>query len=274
VRIAAIAVVAIEPEDGVAHFYIYGDESGKLAQSDLVSFCGYVGHASEFERVMAEWNNCRFAWGVPPVHMRFITNPERNKNGEWKNVREEWGNEWEPKRDLMLKEFSSIILNSNLACAGSVIDSAHLRKMPESPWKEGMRDPVFLGFHTLLMESLDKIDRINEELSVAIIVDDDPQYAKACYDLLNVLKDQFPRVRRRISAITFGNDEHYPALQMADMIAFEARSLMVRRMAKIDEPPSSIYTALTRRQIHQPKFWSATFLDRIALSGTAREAGD
>jgi hypothetical protein len=78
-------------ENVMAHFYMYGDESGKLAQSEFTSFCGYVGHTTEFERTMMEWNNCRFGWGVPPLHMRLAMNPEWDKSGEWQKVKAEWG---------------------------------------------------------------------------------------------------------------------------------------------------------------------------------------
>ncbi len=249
----------------MAHFYIYGDESGKLAQSDLTSFCGYVGHASECERVMMEWNNCRFGWGVPPLHMRCVMYPERDKTGEWPAIKADWGPLWEKKRDAMLRDFGAILRDSHLAAAGCVVDAAHFRLMPDSEWKRETRDPVFIGFHTLLMESLDKIDRISTALSVSIIVDDDEQYAMECYKLLNQLRALFPRVRDRISAITFGNDREYPALQMADMIAYESRALMVEQMASTDALPSDLYTALTKRGIHQPKFWTAEFLEKSAV---------
>jgi hypothetical protein len=248
----------------MAHFYIYGDESGKLAKSDFTSFCGYVGTNPEFDRVSHEWNSCRLAWGVPPMHMSCITDPTRDKSGEWQKVQVEWGSQWESKRDLMLKEFAAVILNSNIACVGAVVDSTHFREMPDSKWKKEMRDPLFLGLWTLLMDGLDKIDRLSTSLSVALILDDDPENAKLCYDLLDGLKNQFPRVRQRISAITFGDDKEYPALQMADMIAFEARSLMVQRMADKNVEPSTHFMALTRRLCHQPKFWSAEFLDKLA----------
>ena len=250
----------------MAHFYIYGDESGKLANSDFTTFCGYVGTNSEIERVSYEWNNCRFVWGVPTMHMSCITNPTRDRSGEWQKVQADWGDDWEEKRDLMLKEFAGVILGSNIACAGAVVDAGHFRQMPDSKWKREMRDPAFLGFWMLVMDSLDLIDRIDKCLSVAVILDDDPQTAKHFYDLLEGLKHQFPRVRQRISAVTFANDKEYPALQMADMIAFEARSLMVRRIADQTAPPSTLYMALTRRLSHQPKYWTAERLDTLATN--------
>jgi hypothetical protein len=248
----------------MAEFYVYGDESGKLTQSDITSFCGYVGHALEFERTMTEWNNCRFAWGVPPLHRRYLIEPERDKSGEWQEIKARWGQDWERKRDAMLDEFGRILRDSHLAAVGSVVDAAYFRSMPDSNWKKGMKDPLFLGLFTLLMESLDRIDVLNRSMSLAVVIDDDPQYAKDCYDLLTQLKNMFPRVRERISAITFADDKQYPALQMADLIAHESRSLMLDRQRGKKAEPSSLYISLTRRGIHQPKFWTGESLDAAA----------
>jgi len=250
----------------MAHFYIYADESGKLAKSDIVSFCGYVGHASECERTSFEWTNCRFGWQIPPVHMRFVMNPERDKTGEWLEVKNRWGAQWEDRRNEMLRGFASVLLSSNMVAVGASVDAQYFRAMPNSSWKQKLRDPVFLAFFTLLMDALDKVDRISKTLSVSIIVDNDPEHGKDYYELLEGLKITFPRVRERISAITFGNDDDYPALQMADMIAFESRALLVSKLKDPNVPPSDLYIAITKKLMHQPKLWTAGFLNKAAAT--------
>jgi len=248
----------------MGYFNIYADESGKLAQSDYTSFCGYVGHASEWERVSSEWNSVRLAWGVPPLHMRCVMFPDRSGCDRWAETKEQWGEAWEAKRDRMLAQFAHLILYCNLACVGSVVDSAHFRSMPDSRFKRQHKDPVFLSFYTLLMESLDKVDRVDKCLSVSLIIDDEAQYGMECYRVLNELKETFPRVRNRVSALTLGNDAVYPGLQIADMIAYEARARMVAKLADQNIPPTSRFVALTRMGVHQPKLWTAEYLDIAA----------
>jgi hypothetical protein len=114
------------------------------------------------------------------------------------------------------------------------------------------------------MDALDKVDRLNDSLPVGVIIDDDPEYAKDFYDLLDALRVQIPRVRSRISAITFGDDNHYPALQMADMIAFESRALGVRRIKDKDAQPTDLHRAITKGGIHSPRVWTASDLDEAA----------
>jgi Protein of unknown function (DUF3800) len=249
----------------MANFYIYGDESGKMVSgSDVTSFCGFVGSASEFSRVMEEWDNCRLGWGAPPLHMRFITHPERDP--AWSALKQQWEPLWDKKCESMLIDFSSIIVRSHIACVGCAVDSAYFRAMPDCEWKRNMQDPVYLGLYTLIMESLDKIDKVNKALPVSLVVDGgDEKYVTRSFQLLEALKIQLPRVRDRIVAITFADDTKYPALQMADMIAFEARALMVKRLSDPKAPHSELYANLTKRGVHQPAYWDKEHLDKASL---------
>jgi hypothetical protein len=133
-----------------------------------------------------------------------------------------------------------------------------------------MRNPVFLGFHHLLMDSLDKIDRVDTISSVSIIVDDDEKYSIECYRLLQQLRVTFPRIRNRIVAMAFGNDKAYPGLQMADMMAYYARVQMTNRPKNEELSPFHSYIQvtkkLTKELLHQPKFWSSELLDRVAAT--------
>lgn len=249
----------------MAFFMIYGDEAGKLEKSDYTSYCGYVGHVAEWERVSMEWNSMRLTWGIPPLHMRCLYAPERSGCKEWQEVQKQWGADWESKRDYMLLEFGQIIRNSSLACVGSVVDAKYFRSMPDSEFKRRHKEsPFFMGLHTLVMEALDKIDRVDKCQSVSLIIDEDYEYGKQIYDMLSAMKIAFERVKQRISAITFGRDNDYPGLQMADMVAYEARTWMVKRIQNSNEPPSDLFGLLTKMGVHPPKAWTAEFLDKAA----------
>jgi hypothetical protein len=160
--------------------------------------------------------------------MAYIAVPERDKSGEWQKIKTNWGSVWERKCADMLLEFASIIHRSHAACIGTVVDSAHFRTMHDSIYKKEAKDPLFLSFHNVVMNSVEMIDRVAfTENSLNIVLDDDQEYSLACYRLLNSLREQFrPKLQRRIAAISFGNDKAYPGIQAADMIAYESRDLM------------------------------------------------
>ena len=250
--------------DFVGHFIIYGDEAGKLESSDYTSFCGYVGTAGEWGRVSEEWNALRVSWGVPPTHMRCIMHPERPRCESWADIRNKWGSDWESKRDDMLKDFGGVIRHSHLAAMGCVVDSAHFKAMPDSVFKQQHKNPIYLSLFTLIGDSLDRVDVIDKHLAVSLVVDDDETYAVNCYKFLASMKEQIPRFKERITAITFGNDSQYPGLQMADMLAYEARNFMVNQLIGKENPLTPLLGLLTKMGVNVPKMWSAKYLDELA----------
>jgi hypothetical protein len=255
----------------VGHFIIYGDEAGKLASSDYTSFCGFVGSADEWARVSGEWTALRIAWGVPPLHMRCVMQPDRPGCQQWADIKARWGSDWDDKRDDMLKDFGAVIRHSNLAAMGCVVDSAHFRAMPDSLWKRQHQNPIYLSLFTLIGESLDRIDVYNKHLSVSLVVDDDEECAMNCYKFLNSMKKQLPRFNERITAITFGNDNEYPGLQMADMLAYEARNFMVNQLKNVENPLTPLLGLLTKMGVNIPKIWTAEFLDKAAKVANEKE---
>lgn len=246
----------------MAHFHVYGDESGKLGKSEYTSFCGYVGSASEWQRVSVEWNDCRLRWGVPPIHMRAIVCPDRDPEG-WLKIQKQYGSQWEETRSRILREFSLIIQRASVACIGAVVDSGHFDAMRDSKFKQEAKNPHYLAFHELVMAAIEKTEKIGFTESISIVLDDDQEYSVECYKILESLKATFATIRERIVGICFVNDVAYAPIQAADMVAFESRRLMVERKSAPDTPPSDILRALTMGLYHMPKFYNASTLDGL-----------
>lgn len=250
----------------MATFFIYADESGKLKNSDYTSFCGYLGHASEWVRFGMEWDNCRMRWQVPAIHMRGIMYPDNDK--EWSEVKKRWGVDWEARRDLMLQDFTQTIRSAHIVALGAVVDSKHFRSMPDSEFKRESRDPLYLSFHTVVMRGIEKTEVVDKHSPISIVVDDDQEYSIGCYKLLEVLRTHpdpvFAKVRDRIHGMCFGNDKAYPGIQAADMLAYESRRFMVERIKNPSAEPSERYLAMTLYLHHQPKFYTPAILDELA----------
>lgn len=248
-------------EDLMAVFKIYADDSGKFdnLKCDYTSLCGYVGHASEWARFSLEWDNCRFRWGVPPVHMSPIMHPERDT--EWLRIKDDWGKDWEARRDLMLGDFAATVRSAQIVCIGAVVDAAYFRSLPDSQFKQGAKDSLFLAFHDLVMRGIEKTEIVDPYSSISLVIDDDRSSAMRCYEMLDMLKQTFPKVRERIHGICFVNDKSYPGIQAADMIAYESRRLMVERIKDPNVVPSELFSSLTLLLIHQPKLYTPAVLD-------------
>ncbi len=254
------------PEHLMAMFRISADESGKLGKNtDYTSFCGYVAHVSEWERFELEWRNCQFRWQVPAVHMARIMCPD-SKDDEWRKIKNEWGDECEPKRTLMLNDFAATVRSAEIVCVGAVVDAAHFRSLcaAHAKFKDRFKDPAYMEFDTLVMRGIEKTEIIDKCSPISLVVDDHQQFSIECYQYLNELKRNFPKVRDRIHGICIVNDKSYTAVQAADMIAFESRRLMVERMKDPQTPMSELYKSLTLYAIHQPSFYTPAVLDELS----------
>jgi hypothetical protein len=249
-----------------SQFVICADESGKLGKNtDYTSFCGYVAHISEWQRFDLEWSNARFRFQCPPIHMSRIMAPDQ-KDDEWKKTRDTWGNEWEAKRDLMLRDFGKTIIAAQIACVGAVVDAAYFRMLCDAnpKFKARFKDPIYLALHMLVMRGIEKTEIIDKCSPISIFLDDDQQFAMSCYDYIVHLKRDFPNVRERVHGVSFVNDASYPGVQAADMIAYESRSLMVQRKRNPSVAISDLYKDLTLYGIHRPHFYDQTVLDQLA----------
>jgi len=259
----------------MAIYHIYGDESGKLSGgSEITSFCGYVAHISAWATFAQNWTNARHKWQVPPLHMSRIMFPD-SKDDVWKQIKGEWGTLWEKKRDLMLRDFGELIRMSDIDCIGALVDARYFRSLADADplFKEAHRDPIHMAFHTFVMRGLDRIEVTDKCAPVGIVIDDDHDFSVRAYEQLESLKATFPRVRERVHAISFVNDSSYPGVQAADMIAYEARSIMVKKMTDPDAT-SELYDNLTFLRTHQPQFYNKKVLDELAATNPLKEQGN
>ena len=257
----------------MAFFRVTADESGKLRdpKCEYASFCGYFGMAVEWERFEYEWLTVQSKWNVPPIHMAKIFHP--NNDDKWSKVKDRWGKHWEYARDAMLKDFSSVVLNSRIAAVGAVVDAAHFRKMPDSNYKKEARDPLFLSLQLLISESIDRAETImSSPAPISLVIDDDQQYAMLCYEWINILRLTLPKVKERISGICFVKDDFYQGVQAADMIAYEARKQMVKHKTDPNGEPSDLLRNLTHNFINNIKYVDASVLDELNGSMEAKSA--
>jgi hypothetical protein len=250
----------------MAEFYLYTDESGKLeSNQSMTAFCGYLAHTTAWDYINQEWRNRRMAWGIPAIHMAEINYPELKKNSEWLKKKIEWDVTWESRREHMLDEFATIVHQTNMASIGNVVDADHFRKLPDSPFKQAMRNPLYLSLYHTVIDTIDRLDRVaGSQFSLSIVFDEDEEYAMKCYELLSGLKKAFPeKIGKRIDGICFGNDKAYPGIQAADMIAYESRSLMIAKKADHKSPPSNLFKLLTRDGLNMPTLYTPEELDEL-----------
>jgi hypothetical protein len=250
-----------EPEGWMGGFYVYADDSGKHQnpKNPFISFCGYVATSSEVARFSEEWLKCRHIWQVPPIHMSPIMYPDRDE--AWQKVRDSWGDDWEAKREAMLLELAGIVCRGSMLCVGAVVDAEHYRSMRESKFTQQF-NPLNLAFQRVVMRTIETTELVDKHTPIGVVIDDSREGYLHCYDMLDRLKQAFPRVRERIGSLCFVDDEAFPMVQAADMIAFESRQFMEARVKDPAVKSSELFIRLTRWKMHQPKFITGDMLDK------------
>jgi hypothetical protein len=267
--------IPVSSGEWMAVYHIYADESGKLSGKEpYTSLCGYVGPIAAWGQLAEAWNKCRFQWQIPPIHMSRIMHPDR-KEDAWNEKWREWGDGWVEKRDIMLAELGGIIHDVGVICIGAVVDADAYRSVRADPSLSLLwGDSNVFALHEVMMRGIKRIETVDKISPVSLVVDDDPEHAKdfyAHYTQLRTHSDpMFSKVRERMHAISFCDDEHYPGLQAADMIAWSARAWMVDNGEdhKIAEP-HELLRLLTHSSMYQPKVYTADILRQLGANNAA-----
>ena len=221
----------------MAIFHACLDESGKFKDSKYVSFCGYISDFERWEKFSHEWDDLRTKRRVPPIHTTSVTDT------------------------ALLLEFAEIIQKHALQAIGVVVDvNAFISRSDKFKRKFHRGDPYYLAFYTVI-SSVEKL--LNENAAtVSLICDDEESQAIQCYKLLTRLKSQYPNLRKRFPSICFADDESYPPLQAADMLAHSARSALVDMLRGVEVRQKELYTALTG-QLGQPLLYDLEHLSEL-----------
>lgn len=254
-------------EQWMAFWSICADESCKIDNPNcaVTSLCGFLANAPEWDKFGAKWFECQRDWNVPAIHMAWIMHPD--EHAEWDEVRKRWERSkpgtWESERDRMLMQFARLTEEHKLYCTGAVVDAEYFRLMPKNGYKAGYKDPLFLAFEVLVLDSIALVR--SHPQSISIVLDDDEEQAMNCYYCLKFLQKQkeIPEVKERICGICFGDDSKYPQLQAADMIAYDARNVLRERKANLDYDPPDRYKVLTKYPIYEPKFYEKRWLEKL-----------
>jgi hypothetical protein len=256
----------------MAVFHVYVDESGKLAsKSEFTSLCGFIAHSAEWERFGELWNGCRMAWQVPPIHMAQIFRPDTTlpkKSDRWAKIREDWGPEWEERRDAMLKDLTTLIGGTGLVAVGAVVDADKYRQLHASEAVLEKTDINVFSMHTIAMRSIEKVLNVDRHGTLSIVIDDDPEHVGGFYRAVDGLRNHpetsvFGHVADRIHGVCFCNDESFPGIQAADMLAYVSRDYAVKRKGDPSTLPSALFQRMTRNGMHQPSMFTADVLEQV-----------
>ena len=187
------------------------DESGKLADQDCVVFAGSVATEDEWGVISTRWNAA-----LNENDIRYLSMKEAIAfSGEFKNWRKRV-----VERDRLLDYLATMAHPFIGFYSSAAMKTKDFLELPEKQ-RAKLKNLQYCGFEGCVRETIRGIK--NQEMKVQLWCDSSDEYARQCLDLYIKLRRENQDVRDKCIAITFAEDEHFPPLQFADMVAYAVR---------------------------------------------------
>jgi hypothetical protein len=243
----------------MAILYAYFDESGKQSDHPVVSFTGVCATESKIPAFNDAWKALLRQYGITSLHM-MKAGRLKEKVGE-KMLRGQTAKE----RTDALKPFADCI-NDHLEYGfiqawdvkGFQAISLEARRKLGS-----VDDPYFLAFARGIAEL---IDYVHDDDKIALVCDDDKATAWDCYRHYRGMQAADSDIRKKIVSLGFADDEHFPALQAADMLAYLSRLEAKRCFFRDHYTFPVLFDYLTKERGGSKMKWEAMFADEKMIN--------
>ncbi|HEV2387090.1 MAG TPA: hypothetical protein VGS20_07510 [Candidatus Acidoferrales bacterium] len=204
-----------KPLTMIAQFFC--DEGGKYQSGKLVSFVGLIASPPRLKDFDEEWKATLHSYELPAFHMMELADVHSAHGPKF--PRDRTG----PQTIEALEPFADCInkhLEVGLIQVWSV--NAYVSMPTEAKARLGgsCNDPHYLAFIRGVLEAVNWIEAVDR---LSVVCDDDKAKAWDFYLHYRAICDAVPELRKKLVALTFAQDENFPALQAADMVAFLSR---------------------------------------------------
>jgi Protein of unknown function (DUF3800) len=198
----------------------YFDESGKHHEHPVVTLTAVCVSQPNLAAFDNAWNALLRQYGLRALHM-----VDAMKNRKLSpNVPAQTSDE----RVDAMKPFADCI-NRNLEYG--LVQAIDVRGF--NALSKGMRaglgspdDPYFIAFQRAILEM---IDCIHSDDRISLVCDYDNATAWDCFRHWKGVRNSHDLIRKMTISLAFADDEYFPALQAADMVAYLARLEAVRQ---------------------------------------------
>jgi hypothetical protein len=205
----------------MANNFGYFDESGKFADHSVISFCGLVAENQHWNPFIGEWERLLRRHHISSLHMSKGTLNFKIKFSAKKPALER------AERLKVLTDFVVAIKQTLELGVIVAIDVKGFKALP-SHIRQKAGDPYFLAFNRAMYETVEFL-KTTSDPRIGITCDDEEKYAVECYKLFTKARRENPQLRKVLTSICFGDDQHYLQLQAADLLAYVVRSCAAQR---------------------------------------------
>jgi hypothetical protein len=153
---------------------------------------------------------------------------------------------------------------------GCWIDVKAFKSLPSHFFQVFGHDPAYMAFvRTILILS----DFTPDRDGTVLVCDEDEETALAFYRLYRRVKKVVPEIKRKLAAISFGDDDAIFAVQAADLVASMVRLDALSRRDKKKHQYRPLFEALTAQPKKIERIWFVGIAqgDKKALLQTAKD---
>lgn len=193
------------------------DESGKLSNAEYVVFGGSVASIEAWGYIVQEWDKRLASHGIPYLSMKEAMKLKGPFEG-WEHRTQE--------RDLLLIDLAKLLHSSVNFHVVSPVKSSSFKNSPESV-RRGLANPQYIGFEGCMKAVVSG----TTEDKIAIYCDSSEEYSPLCLKMYLKMRNLDEEFKNKCVSLTFAEDEHFPPLQAADMVAYCARTDYTRTIA-------------------------------------------
>lgn len=192
----------------------YFDESGKQSDHPVVAFCGICATEAKLREFDDEWNSLLRHYRWRSLHMKDMMSRKKFSHTVAAHTPKQRSEEMKPFADCINNHLEFGIVQA-IDVAGFHGLSKGMRAGLGSP-----KDPNYVAFARALLE-LVTYCRADDRIS--LICDHDNETAWHFFSHYKGIRHAHPLVRKMTISLSFADDEYFPSLQAADLVAFSAR---------------------------------------------------
>jgi hypothetical protein len=244
----------------------YFDESGKMAQHDIASFCGFVATSDQ-------WKQCWFAW----IELLRDLQLKELKASDALRYRRALSKAVAAigidARTSALTPFVKAIRENVSFGVAVTIDCKAYRQLPESDRAVLGPEPHYWAFQQALViiKHYAEIGFQSHapDIQVALCCDEEEKTAIECLKIFINLRMRYPELRDRFVSFGIADDKYFPQLQAADFLASLARQAASQRFHGSPFDMKPLHELLTNAAPERTPVVSL-FMGRELLTGLAK----
>ena len=202
----------------MAVLFAYFDESGKVADTKSISFCGVLAYEDDWVGISRSWNSALKDADLPYVKMGDAMN--------WRGPFENWrlsDPTRENLRDTLLTQLVKEAVKRTHSIVTIPYSAADFKALSESE-KRRYKDPVYLGFESG-MNVLARAAIDHPKNTIHLCCDNSEEYSGQCLSLYQRLRRKNPDLKRKFRALTFAEEADFAGLQLVDIFAYGQREI-------------------------------------------------